>query len=83
MAESSEAMQIDEGHFEAVLGCLHDVSVVEEDGSGEIDASKTVTPKSSRRSLDFTGKHELTPESKSKNLPNTKRFQIGKQYYLL
>ncbi|CAB4027816.1 Hypothetical predicted protein [Paramuricea clavata] len=41
MAESSEAIQIDEEHFEAVLGCVHDVSVVEEDGSGEIEASKT------------------------------------------
>ncbi|CAB4036076.1 Hypothetical predicted protein, partial [Paramuricea clavata] len=67
---------VDEEHFEAVLGCVHDVSVVEEGGSGEIEASKTVTPKCSRRSLDFTGKHALTPESKSKNLPNPKRFQI-------
>ena len=78
MAKSSEAMDVDDFEAEEILERFGNVSIA---GTCERNEDEMLvppsSPKSSRRCLNFSGKHELTPESKSKNVPASKRYQVG------
>ena len=77
MAKSSEAVDIDDFEADEILERFGNVSIA---GTHEQNEDEMLVPPSSpksSRSLDFSGKHELTPESKSKNVPAPKRFQVG------
>ena len=78
MAKSSEVVDVDDFEADEILERFGNVSIA---GTHEQNEDEMLvppsSPKSSRRSLDFSGKHELMPESKSKNVPASKRFQVG------
>ena len=78
MAKSSEAVDVDDFEADEILERFGNVNIA---GTHEQNEDEMLvppsSPKSCRRSLDFSGKHELTPESKSKNFPAPKRFQVG------
>ena len=78
MTKSSEAVDVDDFEADEILECFGNVSIAgtHEQSENEMFVPSS-SPKFSRRSLDFSGKHNLTPESKSKNVPAPKRFQVG------
>lgn len=71
----TDLLDIDEDDLAILNKSFDKISI----GEDEATTSLQSTPESARKKLDFGGnKRDLTPKSKFGNIPNAKRFHIGK-----